>query len=110
MLSGTERQVTAPCVSGLPPSGLDSAAHGRHVPPMKRCSQCAELVQNDALVCRHCQHRFTAEETAAAASKRRGGKVMGAVLLVVVLIAVGRWLGDDANMNYLADVAVAAES
>lgn len=27
---------------------------------MKKCPRCAELVQPDALVCKHCGHEFTA--------------------------------------------------
>jgi hypothetical protein len=50
---------------------------------MKTCSQCAEQVQPDAVVCRHCGHRFTED----AGSKAGFLLFLGAIVAVIVFIS-----------------------
>lgn len=55
----------------------------------KKCPDCAEIIKKDAAVCKHCGHKFSAEEVAAARSQMRNSKAIGwgALVAVVLLLA-----------------------
>lgn len=54
---------------------------------MKTCPQCKEGVQTDALVCRHCHHRFTEGEMTAGRRESGRTRIFQLVLAGIVLAA-----------------------
>jgi len=62
---------------------------------LKTCPKCAETVKEEALVCRHCRHRFTEwdalpKEEKAIYEKRLNRVVAPAALFLFILLAI--WL------------------
>lgn len=52
------------------------------------------MVQDDALVCRHCHHRFSDEELANAQAEQKRSGILKAVLIVAAIVLAGAWLNN----------------
>lgn len=62
---------------------------------MKNCPQCAEKIQDEALVCRHCSHQFDPDELVAHRQRQRNIGLMK----VGGLIAGLAWLGHSCSQS-----------
>lgn len=74
----------------------------------KKCPDCAEIIKKDAVVCKHCGHRFSQQEMEA--EKRRAAEMqkngaMGCIVLVVLIAIIGTCSSGNERSNTSAVVA-----
>lgn len=77
---------------------------------MKRCSECAEKIQNDAKVCRHCGHRFSAEDLEEDQARGRRNGIIGGLILVVIVVSFGRSCSNNSTPTSTSTGAVGVTS
>lgn len=67
----------------------------------KKCPDCAEWVANEAIVCRHCQRRFTADEMASARMAPAKSRATAFLLVVGLAVLALLWSSQPGNMEKL---------
>jgi len=63
----------------------------------RKCPQCAEVIKKQAAVCKHCGHKFSAEEVAAA--RAQTSKAVGCLAIVAAVLALAYCSGNSPSSS-----------